>query len=125
MTRISGKEFLKLNARLGPMWFLRGVNYWRYVEYPWVVNNLSITKEQKILDVGSSSCSLLPLLLASKRQYLIFVTDLDDHVLRHVKLVLERRSVQVILILRFIVICTASILHMNILRHSGRYINLA
>ncbi len=84
--RTSGKEFFKLNARLGLIWFLRGVNYWRYVEYPWVINNLSVAKEQKILDVGSSSCSLLPLLLASKKEYLIFVTDIDDRVLGHIEL---------------------------------------
>jgi cyclopropane fatty-acyl-phospholipid synthase-like methyltransferase len=87
--RISGKEVFKLNAKLGPIWCLRGVNYWRYVEYPWVVNNLSIIREQKLLDVGSSSCSLLPLLLASKRENLIFVTDLDDHVLQHIKLAIK------------------------------------
>lgn len=84
--RTSGKEFFKLNARLGPLWFLRGVNYWRYVEYPWVVNNLGVDKEQKILDVGSSSCSLLALFLASKREYTVFVTDIDDGVRKHFEL---------------------------------------
>jgi SAM-dependent methyltransferase len=83
--RTSGKEFYSLNARLGLRMFVRGVNYWRYVEYPWVINNLDLCAEQKILDVGSSSCSLLPLLLASKREYVSFVTDIDNHVLRHIE----------------------------------------
>lgn len=81
-----GREVFKLNARLGPMWFLRGVNYWRYVEYPWVLNSLSVKREQRILDVGSSSCSLLALLLASRRQYRVFVTDINDGVRKHFEL---------------------------------------
>lgn len=87
--RTSGKELFMLNARLGPTWLFRGVNYWRYVEYPWVINNLDLHREQKMLDLGSSSYSLLPLLLASKRQYSIFVTDVNDHVLRHIELAIK------------------------------------
>jgi SAM-dependent methyltransferase len=81
--RTSGKEFFKLNARLGPISILKGVNYWRYVEYPWVVNNLSAAEEYTILDLGSSSCSLLALLLAKRREYTVFVTDMDERVQKH------------------------------------------
>jgi cyclopropane fatty-acyl-phospholipid synthase-like methyltransferase len=87
--RTSGKEFFKLNAKLGPIWFLRGVNYWRYVEYPWVINNLGLRKGRKVLDVGSSRCSLLPLLLASKGEHLIYITDIDDQVLQHIELAIK------------------------------------
>lgn len=83
--RDSGREFYLLNARLGVERFVRGVNYWRYIEYPWVVNNLSLSKGQRILDVGSFSCSLLPLLLASKREYIVYATDVDDHVLKNIQ----------------------------------------
>jgi len=82
----SGMAFYRLNARLGMERFVRGVNYWRYVEYPWVIDNLCLAEGQRILDIGSSSCSLLPLFLAYRRRYVVFVTDIDERVLNHVAL---------------------------------------
>jgi SAM-dependent methyltransferase len=55
------------------------------VEYPWVVNNLNLSENQRVLDIGSSSCSLLALLLASKRKYVVFATDIDDCVQGHIR----------------------------------------
>ncbi len=84
--KTGGREFYCQNVRLGVERFFRGVNYWRYIEYPWVLDKLSLSENQKILDVGSSSCSLLALLLASKRKYVVYATDIDDGVLRHLEL---------------------------------------
>ena len=83
--RTSGREIFHLNAKLGIVRFVKGVNYWRYAEYPWVYNNLGLSENQRILDVGSSSCSLLALLLASKKKYCVHVTDIDARVLQHIK----------------------------------------
>jgi len=86
MRRTSLKELYCLNARLGLDRFVRGINYWRCIEYPWIIENLHICRNERILDIGSSSCSLLALQLASKRKYVVCVTDIDDVVQKHVAL---------------------------------------
>jgi len=83
--RIGGMHFYLFNARLGPAWFIRGVNYWRYVEYPWVINNLALSPGCKVLDIGSASHSLLPLFLASRLGCIVHATDVDDYVYTHLR----------------------------------------
>ena len=69
-------DFYRFNAGLGLKWFVKGVNYWRLIEYPWAANHLRLAPGVKILDIGSASYNLLPLLLASDG-YLVYATDID------------------------------------------------
>ena len=74
-------DFYLFNAKLGPKWFIKGVNYWRLVEYPWVANQLNLVPDGKLLDIGSASYNLVPLLLA-KEGYSVYATDIDSRVQR-------------------------------------------
>jgi glycosyltransferase involved in cell wall biosynthesis/ubiquinone/menaquinone biosynthesis C-methylase UbiE len=74
-----------LNGRLGVERFLRGINYWRCIEYPWVAHHLETTVDHRILDVGSSSCSPLVLFLASLRKYTVHATDVDEGVMKNLE----------------------------------------
>lgn len=80
-TNFHWTDFYLFNAKLGLKWFVKGVNYWRLVEYPWAANHLRLAPGVKILDIGSASYNLLPLLLASDG-YLVYATDIDPRLER-------------------------------------------
>lgn len=69
-------DFYFFNAKLGLRWFVKSVNYWRLIEYPWAANRMKLLPGCRILDIGSASYNLLPLLLASDG-YSVYATDID------------------------------------------------
>lgn len=80
-TKFRWTDFYLFNAGMGVKWFIKGVNYWRLIEYPWAANHMRLEPGVKILDIGSASYNLLPLLLASDG-YLVYATDIDPRLER-------------------------------------------
>lgn len=61
-----GSDFYIFNLRFGPVHWIIGIDYTRYLENTIVVNNLKVRPGQAILDVGPGWYSMLPVFLSHK-----------------------------------------------------------
>jgi SAM-dependent methyltransferase len=68
--------------KLGPRYFLRGVELVRGAEWPAAINRMGLEPQHRILDIGSAGFSLLPLWLAD-HGYQVHITDIDKSVFKH------------------------------------------
>lgn len=59
------RDFFILNLKLGLMRALRGIDYYRLIEYPFAVFLLDLNRRDKILDIGSLD-SIFPIYLAAR-----------------------------------------------------------
>lgn len=75
--------FYRFTWRLGPKWFLRGVEFMRGREWPEALDHSGIQPGHKVLDIGSASFSLFPLYLAASKKYRVHFTDISERVRQH------------------------------------------
>lgn len=75
--------FYRFAWRMGPRWFLRGVEFMRGREWPECLDNSGLKPDHRVLDIGSASFSLFPLYLAAARNCTVHFTDVNDYVLQH------------------------------------------
>lgn len=82
------RDFYFFNLRFGLKYWLTGIDYVRYLEYPLVLQNLEVAKDAAMLDIGTG-CSIFPLLLAV-RGCIVYITDIDDKALHEQLKILNR-----------------------------------
>jgi SAM-dependent methyltransferase len=79
----SAWTFYRFSWRLGPKWFLRGVELIRGREWPEAIDHAGLAPGQRVLDIGSAAFSLLPLYLATRDRYTVHITDISESVRAH------------------------------------------
>jgi len=75
------RELIILNSKLGMLRVLKGIDYYRMIEYPVAYNLLEIENHSgsKVLDIGSLD-SIFPLFLASKGNTEVTTIDINPRV---------------------------------------------
>lgn len=83
MNRFAAKDVVDLNRRLSPRSRIKGIDYYRYIEYEILFSQLDILpidNNERILDLGCGE-EPLPIYLA-QRGYKVAVADLSRHMLQ-------------------------------------------
>jgi len=75
--------FYRFSCRLGPRWFLRGVELTRGKEWPAALSHSGLREGDSVLDIGSAAFSLFPLYLATRGSYKVNITDISENVKAH------------------------------------------
>lgn len=91
LNKIDGMDIYFFNAKLGIISFIKGIEYFKYIEVPLVINNLDLREGCKVLDVGSGKYGLLPLFLVYHRKYIVYITDFRDYVFEHLELLKKKK----------------------------------
>jgi len=74
------KKIYTVNLKLGLSKMIKGIDYFRMIEYPLAFSQLELREKNLILDVGSSD-SVFPIFLASLGHQ-VYAIDIDRKVLR-------------------------------------------
>ena len=78
---LDGWAFVWFKARIDFVRFLMGIGYERAIEYPWILRELQVGADQRLIDVGSGN-SVFPLFVHSKTGAAVHCVDFDRTVLR-------------------------------------------